>query len=351
MTIIEKIKSILEKDEELTLKDIYEKLSTHTPASIRGNLNRYILSGGKDIQRVKKGVYSLIQILDVQTNEDSKKTVSYTSTIFNTNGEVMHCFNKSYGVDSQTLENGIYDQLTASDDINYLLQRDEDIKSILYNGNSIEIMKKLESESFDLLITDPPYRVVSGGKNGKGSPKGMLSKNDGKIFDHNDVKFKDWIPEVFRIMKDGSHGYIFTNFLNLEELMSECREAGFEIHNLLVWEKNNATPNRWYMKNCEYIVFVRKGKAFPIKNCGSKTVEKFNNILGTKIHETEKPVDLLRMYIRNSSQGGWTIDPFAGSGSLLCAAMLENVKALGIELDQKYTAKSKERLIDVLLSI
>ena len=52
------------------------------------------------------------------------------------------------------------------------------------------------------IITDPPYRVISGGKpKHKGQPSGLLSKNDGKIFTHNDLKEEDWFPKIFKTSK------------------------------------------------------------------------------------------------------------------------------------------------------
>lgn len=150
--------------------------------------------------------------------------------------------------------------------------------------------------------------------------------------------------ELYRVLKDGSQAYFFTNFLNLQELMEEVQKVGFKIHNLLIWEKNNCTPSRWYMKNCEYVLFCRKGKAKAINDKGSQTVHKFENIIGRKIHETEKPLDLLRMYIRNSTNAGdWIFDPFAGSGSTLISSLLEDRKCMTIELDDLYIPRIKER--------
>ena len=45
------------------------------------------------------------------------------------------------------------------------------------------------------------------------------------------------------------------NSLNMENYLRICREAGFGLHNILAWFKNNCTPSRWYMKNAEYIIF------------------------------------------------------------------------------------------------
>ena len=177
----------------------------------------------------------------------------------------------------------------------------------------------------------------------------MLSKNDGKIFNFNDINLKDWLTEAYRLLKDGSQAYVFTNFLNLQETMETMQEIGFKLHNLLVWQKNNATPNRWYMKNCEYVIFARKGKAKAVNNCGSMTVHQFNNVIGNKTHETEKPIDLLKFYIENSTKkDDWVLDPFAGSGSTAVAAIETGRKFFTAEIDPKYIGNIHERIKSVI---
>lgn len=220
----------------------------------------------------------------------------------------------------------------------------------ILNIDALIGFQKLSNESIDCIITDPPYEVISGGHGGVDSssqaqrPGGMLSKNDGKIFAHNDLKISSWINECYRVLKDQTHIYIMTNMLNLEEYMREIRAAGFDIHNLLVWEKNNATPNRWYMKNCEYIIFARKGAAKPINNCGTKTVLQVKNVKD-KIHPTEKPTELLRIFIENSTnEGDIILDPFGGSMSTALAALQTNRKCISFEIDENYYKVGMERL-------
>lgn len=219
----------------------------------------------------------------------------------------------------------------------------------LKQGDCLEIMKDIPDNSIDLVVTDPPYRTISGGNNTpkwiSGYGNSVLYKNDGKIFEHNDVNHYDWLKESYRILKDNSHIYIMTNVLNLFTLKEIAEEVGFKLHNLLVWEKNTCNANRWYMKNCEYILFMRKGKAKSINNASSKTVHKFNNIVGTKKHPTEKPVDLMKMYIENSSQENYTIlDPFMGCGTTGIASKELNRNFIGIELDETYFNIAKERI-------
>ena len=215
----------------------------------------------------------------------------------------------------------------------------------LYKGDCLEVMDRLIEQGVvvDAIITDPPYKVITGGKNGtKGKPSGILTKNKqlmGVI-----PEFREWLPKVFKLLKNDSHAYFMINMLNLKDLMIAVEDAGFYIHNVLVWKKNNATPNKWYMKNCEYIVFCKKGKSKFINNCGSKVVECFDNPRN-KIHPTEKPIGLMELYASNSTKESEIIlDPFMGSGTTLVACQNTNRRGIGIEMDDKYFEIAKERI-------
>lgn len=222
----------------------------------------------------------------------------------------------------------------------------------IINGDSIESMKLLPSEIFDLVVTDPPYKTITGGdSNGKNSerPKGMLSGNR-KLFKHQNIKISDWMSELYRVLKENTHCYIFTNSLNLTEMLNESQKVGFKLHNLLVWEKNNCTPSQYYMKNCEYVLFLRKGKAKWINDIGgSKTVHQFNNIIGNKTHPCEKPIDLLKFYIANSSNKKDVVfDPFVGTGSTLVAAKELDRMYFGYELEEQYYDIACKRVGDTI---
>ncbi len=222
----------------------------------------------------------------------------------------------------------------------------------LYNADCLEIMDKLIAKGIvvDAIITDPPYKVISGGKPNpkKNTPSGMLKKNDGKIFEHNGLAEKDWFPKIHKLLKEGGHCYLMVNALNLEKYLRLARENGFMLHNLLVWEKNNCTPNKWYMKNCEYTLFLRKGRAKFINNIGSKTVHRFMNV-SQKEHPTQKPVGLMKFYIENSTERGDSVLDFAmGSGTTGCACQLTDRNFIGIELDKKYFDIAQKRINEAL---
>jgi site-specific DNA-methyltransferase (adenine-specific) len=219
-----------------------------------------------------------------------------------------------------------------------------DKSGMLLYGDCLDWMPKIPDESVDLVCTDPAYPVISGGRSDRhiGS---ITEKNDGKIFEYNNVDPEKWIPEVYRILKNNTQCYIMTNILNLYKFLAITEKSGFKLHNLLIWEKQNCTPNRWYMKNCEYILFLRKGRAKQIKNMGSKTVHCFNNPFGNKLHPTEKPVELMQFYIENSSNPkDIVVDPFLGAGATSIACKTSNRKWIGIEIDSKYCEISKKRI-------
>ena len=194
----------------------------------------------------------------------------------------------------------------------------------VYNEDCLDVLKRLPDECIDLLVTDCPYRIVQGGCTTiprKDEPKGIFNRRNtftqdtaksGKLFKHNDIEFEEWLPEVYRVMKQNTHSYIMINARNLKELQVECEKVGFEFQQLLVWEKGNATPNRYYLNAYECILMLKKGNAKSINNMGMTNLLKVPNVKGNKIHPTQKPVDLMRVFIENSSDvGDVVLDPFA----------------------------------------
>lgn len=252
----------------------------------------------------------------------------------------------------------------------------------LYNDDCLKILKNIPDESIDLVATDCPYHIVSGGcstgtyGNGNGiftkETGGVLAKktksgvmysnskhvslygvlNDqieytkqGKLFKYNDIKFEEWLPEVYRVLKQDTHCYIMVNARNLAELQTKAEKVGFKFQNIIIWFKNNATPNKYYLNAYEMILMLRKGKAKNINNMGTKNVLQINNIIGNKRHPTEKPVELMKILVENSTSGGDTVlDPFMGSGSTGVACKQTNRDFIGIEIDEKYFNIAKDRI-------
>lgn len=213
----------------------------------------------------------------------------------------------------------------------------------IINENAIEFMKTLEDESIDLIITDPPYKVTARGN--AGNSGGMMQKKlsmQGKIFKHNDIKPIDYIPEFYRLLKDGSHCYIMTNHVNLQEMLNVATECGFHFIKSLVWNKGNKIMGQYYMSQFEYILFFRKGKGKKINKCGTADIlnvpnKKTKDENGKNLHDTEKPVELMKILVENSSQVGEVVlDPFVGVGATAIACKELDRQYIGVELDEHY---------------
>ena len=235
----------------------------------------------------------------------------------------------------------------------------------IYNEDCLEGMKRIPDGTVDLVVTDCPYKICSGGCT-KSVPEyaergGILTHRrtekrtdwvddvrTGKMFQDNEIAFDEWLPIVYAKLKEQAHCYIMVNSRNLKELQQKAEAAGFQFHNLLIWDKGNATPNRWYMQAFECILFLRKGKAFNINNLGTSTILRVPNIKGNKRHPTEKPVNLMKILIENSSHvGGVILDPFLGSGTTAVAALMEHRHFIGFETDKEYFNIAQGRIDDI----
>lgn len=235
----------------------------------------------------------------------------------------------------------------------------------IYHGDSLKLLPDIRA---DLILTDPPYPLTSGGNTTpcEGSVR-MRGIFDGEKYDNGGNLFKDmpkwaeFMPLLYGALNTPGHCYTMAEARNVLPMLAEAEAAGFLFHNLLNWRKGTCTPNRWYMKDTEYIGFFFKGAAFNISNCSSKQSadvphrdESQNfaqpNDDGELIgHPTEKPVMLMRHYISNSTRLGQTVlDPFMGSGSTGVAAILEGRKFIGIDKDGAYFDIARQRMDEAI---
>ena len=218
----------------------------------------------------------------------------------------------------------------------------------IYNEDCLEGMKRIPDGSVDLVVTDPPYKLTSGGCKGKSkiifNQTYYIGKSRGQMF--KIPPFEPWLKECFRVLKNGSHFYCMTNDKNLKDILVLAEKCGFKEVNILVWKKWMHTPLPYYMKNVEFIILFRKGSARKIKNMGDYTlIENFKGIRATKMHPSEKPSSLMERLLDNSSNEGDTIlDPFMGSGTTAIACINTNRNYIGFEMDRGYYDLAQQRI-------
>ena len=183
-----------------------------------------------------------------------------------------------------------------------------------------------------------------------GAPKGA----SGTVFNYNDVSPTDFFPEFYRLLKPGAHCYVMCNNLNLPTFLNAGIGAGFRFLKSVIWNKGNRICGRFYMSCYEHILlFSKQGIDRDINDCGTPDIldvpaKKLKDEDGYNVHDTEKPVELMEILIRNSTNVGETVfDSFAGIGATLVACQNLGRNAIGCEIEQRYCDIIKQRLQEI----
>jgi len=228
----------------------------------------------------------------------------------------------------------------------YAIKQVETIGPVrLYLGDCMRVLPFVDRA--DLCVTDPPYPLTSGG-NAEQVMGGLFAQseydNSGKLMEM--VGWHEMGGPIYRALKADADCYVMANDKNIFAAHAGFTGSGFKFHNLLTWNKVRATRNRWYMKNLEFTLYLWKGEADKrgINDCGSKQSFQLNAKKATD-HPTEKPVELMAHYIKNSSQpDDLVLDPFSGSGATAVACVQTGRRCIAIEKDAEYFKKSCERV-------
>ena len=209
----------------------------------------------------------------------------------------------------------------------------------LYNGDCLEIMKDIKDKSIDLIVTDPPYLINYQSNYRRNKYKKI--KNDIKA----EELISNYFKECYRILKDNTAIYSFCSWHNIDFFKQEF-EKYFKLKNIIVWNKNNTSMGDLkgsYAPKHEFILFGHKGRKL-INGFRYPDVLEAKRT-GNKLHPTQKPIDLLEIFIKASSDvGDIVFDGFMGSNSTGIASIKNNRKFIGIELDSNYYNIAKQRI-------
>lgn len=196
-----------------------------------------------------------------------------------------------------------------------------------------------------LVVSDPPYRLTSGGDTPGGMQGGWLddySNNGAPVT--CDIDWPEILGVVARAMAKDADAYLFANDKNVRALLNAAHEAGLGFHNLLAWDKVSATANRWYMKNLEFVAYLWKGHARRINDASCKQLIRARQV-DASAHPTEKPVAVCQLYIENStSPGDLVVDPFMGSGTTGVAAIRAGRRFVGVEIEPQWFEVALDRI-------
>ena len=247
----------------------------------------------------------------------------------------------------------------------------------LMNGDCIEMVRMIDNDSVDLVVTRPPYSD--------------LRSYNGNNEHWNEQVWQNLILSLYRKIKDGGVmvWIVQDKCINGSESGESFKQAlwamntGFRLYDTMIWNKPSPqapTEGRYY-DVFEYMFIFSKGKPKALnllkdrknKSTGSisnketrscredrkltgekRTVPEFSRRFNvwdisrgrnkTK-HPAVFPEQLANDHILSwSNEGDTVLDPFMGSGTTGKMAKLNNRKFIGIELDEEYFNIARERI-------
>ena len=237
----------------------------------------------------------------------------------------------------------------------------------IYNEDCLEGMKRIEDNSVDLIVTDPPYGI----EYRTFRTNSRIIKNDDNL---------SWIDEFAhqssRVLKDSNHIYCFVDAETSADFILAFRKHGFKVRNLLTIPrgvKGNG-GDRIFQQQFEFCIFatlgskgvgrkfnqteILKPSATYLKDKRYKPKEWLYRLPDNwhwtkasvhnakdKLHPTQKNVNCIEdMLALSSSASEVVLDPFMGSGTTAIACINTNRSYIGFELDEEYYNASLDRI-------
>lgn len=225
----------------------------------------------------------------------------------------------------------------------------------VYFEDCVEGMReRLEDDSVDCVITDPPYGMGFHADRTDDQEHGDRVKDWGGIEGDETIEdavglLKDTLGQVVRVLKDGGHTYIFCDWRGIDRI-KPLVENVLEVKNVLVWDKGSMgigdLNNNWGYSH-EFIIFATNGdRASPLTEATRNVLEHGRPNRTDYEHPTMKPESLLVELVQTSTrQGDRILDPFMGSGTTAVAAIQNDRDYVGFEVDAENYRDVIERRI------
>ncbi len=236
----------------------------------------------------------------------------------------------------------------------------------IYLGNSLEILKKIEQNSVDMIFADPPYGMSKSKGLSWAFSSHVTMQEVWDIFTRDELfEFNmNWISESLRVLKPGGSFWVCGSFHNIYQLGFIMQHLNMKINNSIVWFKPNAQPNittRMFTESTEHLIWAVKNhskekwtfnyEVMKGLNDGKQMRNMWSIPLTPKSekwageHPTQKPFELLKRVILSSTNEGDTIlDPFLGSGTTTAVAEYFGRNSIGIEKNKDYLSIIQKRL-------
>ena len=262
----------------------------------------------------------------------------------------------------------------------------------LYQGDSLDLLKKIPENSIDMIFADPPYFLSSGTFTCQNGKMVSVKKGDWDLSSGLKKNFEfqlGWIKECKRILKPSGTIWISGTYHFIYQCGFALQVSGYHILNDVSWFKPNASPNlscRFFTASHENLVWARKEKKakhvfnynamkdwksnyrknVKCSECGNEFLNEVLHEKGKQMrsvwdintppkeekkfgkHPTQKPAELLRrVVLASTNEGDIILDPFTGSSTTGLVASYYGRNFIGIDLEKKYLDLSIKRFEDL----
>ena len=253
-------------------------------------------------------------------------------------------------------------------------------------GDALKELSKIEDKKFDLIITSPPYNIGKEYETKKSIEKYLEEQ-------------EQVIKELVRLTsQNGSICWQVGNYINKGEVFPLdifyyhiFKKLNLKLRNRIIWHFGHGLHASkrfsgryetilWFTKTDNYIFNlddVRVPSKYPGKKYfkGPKKGQLSGNPKGKNpsdtwkiiisdwekeiweipnvksnhpektIHPCQFPIELVeRCILALTNEGNWVLDPYAGVGSSLIAAIKNNRNVIGIEKESKYIEIIEDRI-------
>lgn len=235
-------------------------------------------------------------------------------------------------------------------------------KCTLIHGDCFSVLKSLPDNSIDLILTDPPYNIAKYSTGNLKFDWRSDINNDLAEWDLEEFNPFDLVDEFNRILKPTGNLFVFCSY-NLIGEYHKAFDTVFDTFQFMVWHKTNPVPNfrkSSFLNSCELIVacwnkghtwnFTTQKEMHNFIECGiCMGNERIKDENGKSLHPTQKPLAVLEKIIKiASNENDIVLDCFNGVGSTGEAALKNNRRYIGVEIDQTYFQATQKRLEKIL---
>ena len=209
----------------------------------------------------------------------------------------------------------------------------------LYQGDCLEMMRDIPDDSVDMILTDPPYMLNM--KSSFGKTNSWADCCNAAFW------YAEWMKQARRALKSTGCLWSFLNWRSFATFQKAAHDNRWAIESVLVWDKGYFGAGGLKGLRPSYeLVALWAMPDFRIEDRRLPDIQRFKwSSARPSGHSAEKPVELLKWIIENSTKPGDTVcDLFMGSGSTGVACVQTGRNFIGMEIDAAYFKIAERRI-------